>query len=370
MSVTPGQATDQARARSGGDADGQTPAPAPGRRARSRLELLSPSRISTVYLLIAIIIIFSIWLPRLFPTTRTAEQVPDTYAITALAALALVIPLSAGIFDISVPYTMSLGGILSAWFLVQANLPLPVAIIAALVISMAVGVVNSFVIVVLRVPSLIATLATGSLVDAVNSFVTNYTPITGGKLGGDYAAIGQQQIGPVTLPVLYAVVAALAIWYLQSHTATGRRLFAVGFNEGAARLAGVRTDKLITGSLLTSSFIAGLAGVVLASVNASGAPTAGTSYLLPAFAGVFLGATQFQPGRFNAWGTIIAVVMIGTGVTGLQLANTPQWAGSLFTGVVLIVALGVTRRQQFRGGGGQLWRRLRRRGKSVAAVGA
>ena len=135
---------------------------------------------------------------------------------------------------------------------------------------------------------------------------------------------------------------AVAIWYLLEHTATGRRLYATGFNPDAARLAGVRIDRLRFMSLVASGGLAGATGIVLASTLGSGSPSAGTPYLLPAFAAAFLGATQLKHGRFNAGGTIIAVLLLGTGVTGLALANAPQWAGDMFVGVVLIAALALT----------------------------
>ena len=97
--------------------------------------------------------------------------------------------------------------------------------------------------------------------------------------------------------------------------------------------------------------LAGVAGVVLASSINSGTPDAGTSYLLPAYAAAFVGATQLQRGRFNAWGTVIAVLLLATGTTGLSLAAAPDWAGDMFTGVVLIAALAVTGRQRRASGG-------------------
>ena len=154
--------------------------------------------------------------------------------------------------------------------------------------------------------------------------------------------IGQTNIDGVTLGVLYCAVVAVAIWYLLEHTATGRRLYATGFNPDAARLAGVRIDRLRFVSLVASGGLAGATGIILASTLGSGSPTAGTPYLLPAFAAAFLGATQLKHGRFNAGGTIIAVLLLGTGVTGLALANAPQWAGDMFVGVVLIAALALT----------------------------
>ena len=138
------------------------------------------------------------------------------------------------------------------------------------------------------------------------------------------------------------MVVAVGIWYLLEHTATGRRLYATGFNPDAARLAGVPVNRLRFMSLVTSGTLAGATGIVLASILGSGSPTAGTPYLLPAFAAAFLGATQLKNGRFNAWGTIIAVLLLGTGTTGLALAAAPQWSQSMFVGVVLIGALAVT----------------------------
>ena len=161
-------------------------------------------------------------------------------------------------------------------------------------------------------------------------------------LAKPFANIAQLDAGGITLPVLYLLLAATAIWFLLEHTATGRRLYATGFNADAARLQGVRTDRLRFLTLVTSALLAGFAGVVFASSVGSGSPSAGTPYLLSAYAAAFVGATQLRAGRFNAWGTVIAVLLLGTGITGLGLATSAQWAASLFTGSVLIVALVLT----------------------------
>jgi ribose transport system permease protein len=198
------------------------------------------------------------------------------------------------------------------------------------------------VVVVMKIDSFIATLATGSLIQALITMVTNDTPISDAKLAGGFSQVGQTNVGGVTLPVLYLAVVAVVIWYLLEHTATGRRLYATGFNPDAARLAGVPVDRLRFMSLLVSGGLSGATGIVLASILGSGSPTGGSPYLLPAFAAVFLGATQLKHGRFNAGGTIIAVLLLGTGTTGLALAAAPQWSQAMFVGVVLIAALAVT----------------------------
>jgi ribose transport system permease protein len=311
-------------------------------RAQRLARGLAFDRIGAVYVWLGIIVLFSLWVPETFPNVDTAKQILNANAITALAAMSITIPLAARVFDLSFAGVMTLTGVAVAHLIAKDGVPVVPAIAIALAIGLGVGVINAVVVVVMRIDSFIATLATGSLIAALVTMVTNEVPITDAMLGGDFAKIGQTSIDGVTLGVVYCAVAAIGIWYLLEHTATGRRLYATGFNPDAARLAGVRIDRLRFASLVASGGLAGATGIILASTLGSGSPTAGTPYLLPAFAAAFLGATQLKHGRFNAGGTIIAVLLLGTGVTGLALANAPQWAGDMFVGVVLIAALALT----------------------------
>ena len=230
-----------------------------------------------------------------------------------------------------------------AHLIAKDGVPLVPAIGLALAVGLGVGVINAVVVVVMRIDSFIATLATGSLIAALITMVT--------QRGPDHRRQARWRVrGASARPASAASRSASStapswrsrIWYLLEHTATGRRLYATGFNPDAARLAGVRVDRLRFMSLVASGGLAGATGIVLASTLGSGSPSAGTPYLLPAFAAAFLGATQLKHGRFNAGGTVIAVLLLGTGVTGLALANAPQWAGDMFVGVVLIAALALT----------------------------
>jgi ribose transport system permease protein len=303
---------------------------------------LAFDRVGAVYVWLAIIVVFSLWVPETFPTAATAKQILNSNAITGLAALSITIPLAARVFDLSFAYVMTLTGVAVAQFIAHDGIPVVPAVGLGLAIGLLIGLINAVVVVTMRIDSFIATLATGSLIQAFITMVTNDTAISDAKLSGSFAKIGQTTIGGLTLGVYYFAAVALAIWYLLEHTATGRRLYATGFNPDASRLGGVRVDRLRFLSLVASGGLAGFSGIVLASTLASGSPTAGTPYLLPGFAAAFLGATQLKRGRFNAGGTIIAVLLLGTGTTGLALANAPQWAGDMFVGVVLIAALAVT----------------------------
>lgn len=322
---------------------------------------LSYRTIGVVYVWVAFTAVFSVWLPEVFPTVATVRQVLDGNAVVALLALSLVIPLSTRTFDLSIAYIATLSGVAAAYFIAH-GVSIAGAIGIAMAMSLAAGTANACVVVILGVDSFIATLATGSLILAFVTMITHEIAITSPRLAGGFADIAQTTVGGVTLPVFYALGVAVAIWFVLEHTATGRRLYATGFNLDSARLAGVRTSALRFGALAVSGAISGIAGIVLVSTIGSGDPAAGGTYLLPAFAAAFLGATQFRAGRFNAWGTLTAVLMLGTGATGLGLAAAPSWAPDMFQGVALIAALAVTGRQRRRLRSG--WRqRLGRRSR-------
>ncbi len=327
---------------------------------------LAFNSIGAVYVWLGLVLVFSIWVPDTFPTMATVKQVLNANAITALAALSITIPLAARVFDLSFAYTMTLTGVITAHFL-TAGVPLVPAMLLGLGAGVVIGVVNGVVVVVMRIDSFIATLATGSLIQALITMATGGTAIISTRLQGGFAKIGQTNVSGFTLPVVYVFLVAVAMWFLLEHTATGRRLYATGFNPDASKLAGVRVDRLRFASLVVSGSLAGATGLVLASTVGSGDPSAGTSYLLPAFAAAFLGATQLKHGRFNAFGTLIAVLLLGTGTTGLALANAPQWSADMFVGLVLIASLAVTgiQRRASVGDGGRfrtLFRRLQASG--------
>jgi ribose transport system permease protein len=318
--------------------------PSPLTRLRASL---NPTRIGGIYALLVLIVVFWIWVPETFPTVTTIYQICNSNALPALAALTLVVPLAAGVFDISIPYTMTLSGVVCAYAIADSHLSIWIAIAAGMLAALIVGIANACVVVIGRIDSLVATLAMGFLIQALILWRTNDQIINSTELTGKFQQIAYgTPFGQFTAPVIYALFVAVLIWLLLDHTATGRRIYATGFNKDAARLATVHTGRIQFASLIGSALMAGATGIVIAATLGAGSPTAGNSYLLPAFAGVFVGATQFRPGRFNAWGTVLAVVLLGTLTTGLALASVPQWAQQFATGVVLIAALILATRER------------------------
>jgi ribose transport system permease protein len=308
---------------------------------RSWTHTLSPKNIGAVYVWLIIIVVFSVWAPDTFPTWQTAKTILNQNAITGLVALALVVPLSAKVFDLSVGSALGLCNVIVAWLLVEKGLSMWVAIALTLVIAVLIGLINATVVIGGKIDSFIGTLATGSLMTAATTLFDKDQAIIGPQLGGKFGKLATTDIGGIALPVFLMLFIAVAAWYFLNYTVTGRRIYATGFNENAARLTGISTHHLRFASLVVSGSVAGVGGILLASQISSGSPDVGGPYLLGAFAAAFLGATQFG-GRFNAWGTVIAVLVLGTGQTGLVLVGAPVWASGMFTGLVLLFALVLT----------------------------
>lgn len=304
---------------------------------------LSPAKVGGLYVIVGLVVLFSLWVPETFPQFATVAQILNGNAILGLIALSLLVPMSAGVFDISGPYTMSLAGVMVASLIVDSGWPPVAAVIAVVLMSAVIGLVNGFIIVVLKIDSLIATLAVGFLLTSVVLWRTGNKPVNGPELTGFFQQIARfKLIGGLTLPVFYVVGVALVLWFVMEHRAVGRRIYATGFNREAARLAGVRTERIRFAVAVVSSTLAGFAGVVLGASLGAGAPSSGLPYLLPAFAAVFLGATQVRPGRMNVGGTIIAILILGTLTTGLGLAQVSLWAQQMASGLVLIGALALS----------------------------
>lgn len=312
---------------------------------------LHPRKIGAVYLWLAIIVVLSIVEPDLFLTDSTARAIANNYAIAGMAALAVLIPLVAGTFDVSVGATMSLSSVVVGKLLLETDTPMAVAIAIGVLMGALVGLANGIVVVVLRIPSLIGTLAVSGIVGAIAVGVSGNRTLAGPRLFGDFSEdLAQADISGFTRPVVFVLVLMVVLGIVLEQTQVGRYLYAVGFNAQASHLAGLRVAALKIGALVAGGVLAAFTGVVLTARLASAAPSIGNPYLLPAFAAVFLGATQFRDLRFNAWGTAVAVFMLGTGQYGLLLVGAPSWTADVFQGIALIGAVGLTHFGSRRGG--------------------
>jgi ribose transport system permease protein len=308
---------------------------------RKTLRSLGFKQFSGIWLLALVVLVFGIWTPETFLTVDNLHTLLAEQAITVMVAVGLLIPLAAGTYDLSIGAVMGLAVVLVTNLQAIAHMSPLLSIVVTLAISAFIGAINAFIVIVLRVDSFIATLGTSSILAGLIIAVANNFQVVEG-ISPSFEELGQNTLFGIAYPVYFVFVLGVIVWYLLERTPSGRFLYAFGSNPEATRLAGIRTTRLVAGSLLASATIGGLAGIVLAARIGVGSLEAGPPYLLPAFAAAFLGSTQIKPGRVNVWGTFVAVALLATGVKGLQLVGLPLWVSSVFNGLALIVAVALS----------------------------
>jgi ribose transport system permease protein len=303
-------------------------------------------KFSGLYVWALLIIVFSLWIPHLFLNVQNFRIVASSQAVGAILALGLLVPVACGVFDLSIAGTMAVAET-TVIYMQGHHHGTFVGIVVALAMGLAVGLVNSFVVLKLHVDSFIGTLGMSSILAALVLAITNGAYISA-PASNAFSGFGQNKLWGLPLPVFYMFGIGLVLWWLLEYTPIGRYLYGIGGNPQAARLAGVRVNRITTGAFLCSGVIAAFAGIVLSAELGSGSPGIADPYLLPAFSAVFLGATQIRPGRVNVLGTLIAIFLLATGVKGLQLAGAPDYISQLFNGAALIIAVALAARTAHR----------------------
>jgi ribose transport system permease protein len=311
-----------------------------GRPARSVYGGDIMRRYGVVFIWLAMIVVYSVLLPETFFSFTTVQTIAGSQAVLLIIAIGLLIPLSAGEFDLSVSGVTGLSLVLIGWLNVIHEWPIGAAIAVALISSLIVGSVNAFFVVAAGVDSFIVTLGTGTILTGVVLGIN--TQSTGGISDHLVDAMHTQVLG-LALAFYYGLALTVFVWYLLGHTPAGRYLYFVGSGRDVARLSGIRVARVRAVSFLACSGIAALAGVVLAGWLGASDVTVANSYLLSAFASAFLGTSIIQPGRFNAWGTLIAVYFLVTGITGLELLGFAGWIEFVFYGASLVLAVALSR---------------------------
>jgi ribose transport system permease protein len=297
----------------------------------------------------ATVLAFSIAKPDTFPTTDNFFiNIFGTQAVQVVLALALILPLVSGDYDISVAANLTLAAMVVAVLNVDNGMPVGLAILIALAIGAFIGFVNGGLIVLLGIDSFIATLGTSTFIAGVVLWVSDSRTVGGISSSLVDAVILTRPLG-IPLAFWYALLLAIVMWYVLEYTPLGRRLLFCGRGRSVARLSGLRVGRLRWGAMVASGVIAALAGVMYAGTTGSADPASGLNFLLPAFSAAFLGATTIQPGRFNPFGALVAVYFLATGITGLQQLGVDTFVQQLFYGGALVLAVALsqlTRRRQ------------------------
>ncbi|WP_235778027.1 ABC transporter permease [Pectobacterium wasabiae] len=269
-------------------------------------------------------------------------------AIVTVIAIGVSISLSVGGFDLSVGSTASLANALVISLFVWHGFGTTSAIVLTLLLCTLVGLFNAFLIVVLKIPDMLATLASLFVIQGVamtysyGGSITQNMVLPSGEMAEGiipefFATLGQV---PVIVVIMLAVTVLVQLYL--SLTKHGRRMYAIGGNPEAARLAGIRTARYRVQAYVFSSLLAALGGILLASRIGSSQVNAGGGYLMDAVAAAYIGFSLAGSGKPNALGTLLGAVILGVLQNGLVMLSVPYYAMDIIKGLVLALALAMT----------------------------
>jgi ribose transport system permease protein len=296
-------------------------------------------RFGVLVLLVAVVVVFSVVQGDTFATAANFRNIATSNAVLAVVALAVVVPLTGGRFDVSVGGIVSVSAIACAALTGKHGFPLAPAAVAAVAIGAALGLANGLIVAYLGVNSIIATLGTGTIMAGLVQAYTDGVPLSDG-IPTALTDLASQTVAGVPRIFVVMLAVSAAVWFMLTQTPFGRRLLAIGSNQSAARLTGLNVSRTIALSFVAAGTIAGMGGVLQLAAQGSGDPSVGgLSFILPALAAVFLGATTWEPGRFNVPGTLLALFFVGTTVAGLTLAGVAPWVTDVFNGAAVVVAI-------------------------------
>lgn len=310
------------------------------------MRTLSPGRVGReavryrlVVLLIIVVILGSVTIDDFF-TLTTIQSVLNRATIVGLLAIGLTPVLIAGQIDLSIGSILSMSGI--SMIMLQPMIGNVPAAVVGVLVGMAIGALNAVIVVVFKISSLVATLATLLIFASLALLLTNSQPVSSpDPLFGLGLTAGIA--GIFTPRSLLFVVAALLLFAWLRFTPSGRSLYAVGSNPAAATSSGIRANGYLVATFVISGFFAGLAGVIQALSTATGSPVAGALMLIPAITAVVIGGTRLEGGRGSSLATLGGVVALGALTMMMEFNGIPAYTQAIYTGLILIALITLDR---------------------------
>ncbi|MDB4868870.1 MAG: sugar transporter permease [Cohnella sp.] len=291
----------------------------------------------TVVAGLLIVLVFAVLSPDSFASLDNAINISRQISFLVIIALGATLVMSVGEFDLSVGAVASFGGVLSAKMAV-AGYPIPICMLAPLAASLIIGFVNGWIVTRFRVLSFITTLAMGTILGGLNFKLTGGATVFE-NIPDSFRYLGQTEWGGLPLLSFLMLFMTVLFWYVMAHTPFGRKLYAIGGNESASRIAGVHVARNKNAAFALCAMLAALTGVLMASRLGSAHPTAGDGMFLSAYAAAFLGMTSFKEGIPNIWGTFVGAAIIGILANGLTILEVPTYMQDVITGCIVISAV-------------------------------
>jgi len=288
---------------------------------------------------------FSLLFPDSFFTWFNFRVLVSGNAVLAMMALAASVPMIAGKIDLSIGFALSLWSMTAITFQIRYDLTWISTILLVILGGAVLGLLNGLLVELAQVDAFIATLGTGTVVQAVVQWHSGGAQQIDrdGEIPQVFFDLGQKAIWDNRIPLVlfFVLFVALVLWLVTEYLPIGRYLYAIGANPRAAELNGIARRRLTILSFVASGILVSIAGILFASRFAIGQPGSGDPLLLPALVGAFLGSTTIRPGRVNIWGTMVGVAVGVLGIAGIQQWGFDFWVTPLFNGLTLIAAISI-----------------------------
>ena len=289
----------------------------------------------------ALLVFFSLFAPGFFTLSNIESVLLNNVAPLAIAALAMTLVTSMGAVDLSIGTSIDFACLVLVT-LVLHQVALPVALFAALLAALGVGLFNAFLVAILGVEPFLATLGTLFIGQSVQQLSSN-----GGQpiyllsqvLPGGFSAISHGALLGVPLPLWYVMVLALVLHLLLHRTRHGRALTFIGTQASVARYSGIGVGRLTAVAFVLGAVIAGVVGLMLASNVKAWVPLSGNAYLLNAIGAAFIGTTFSSSRRANVPGTLLGVILLSFVANGLLLIGWNFYWQQVASGVLIFVVL-------------------------------
>jgi ribose transport system permease protein len=304
--------------------------------------LLAVREFGSLAALIIMIVIIAAFIPQ-FRQVENLINVTRNFSFVGIVAMGMTLVILTGGIDLSVGSVWAMTAVLAA-FLMSSGWPMVAAIAVALLAAAAVGLFNGLCITRLNMSPFVPTLASLAIARSLALVITRGRPISSfGPQQDAFLWIGGGSILGVPNPVIIFVVLAAVAWIVLSRTVWGRRVYAVGGNEKAARLTGLNVNRLKVTVYIISSLCAGLAGIVQASYLSSVTASLATGQELSVIAATVIGGVNLAGGEGTIFGVVIGTVMLEILRNGLLLFGIdPYWQG-VFVGAIIIIAVSIDR---------------------------
>lgn len=273
-----------------------------------------------------------------FRTVNNAMTVLRQASINGLIAFGMTCVILTGAIDLSVGSVLGITAMFCAG-MIRAGIPAPLAMLAAMLIGLILGVINGFWVAYGRLQPFIATLVTMTVLRGVTLLSSGGKPISNLGASTMLRNIGKGKLLGIPVPVVILIMTFFILWFLLDKTTFGRHIYALGSNAKAAGLAGVKIRKVQVAVYAVSGFLAALAGLILLSRLGSAQPTLGRGYEMDAIAATVLGGTSMSGGRGKIYGTMIGVLIIAILSNGLNILDVSSYVQDVVKGLVILVAV-------------------------------